>query len=80
MKMSSAWVSAAILPIIMGLAQLAPASAALISAAPFKFLVGDQSARVQMVHCRHFVHVHRRCTLWSAGICRRWVRYTHRCS
>jgi hypothetical protein len=79
MRTSRVLASAAILPLIMGMAHLAPASAAPVSAAQLKLLAGNQSANVQSVHCRRFVHVHRRCVVWRAGVCRRWVKYRHRC-
>lgn len=58
-------------------ADAAPASAA--AAGQLGLLIGAQAATVQTVHCRTFVHVHRRCTLWRGGVCRRWVKYRHRC-
>ncbi|MFM1814072.1 MAG: hypothetical protein RLZ98_767 [Pseudomonadota bacterium] len=79
MKVSTVLASAAILPIMIGMAQLAPAAAAAPAPTQLKFLFGNQNANVQTVHCRRFVHVHRRCTLWRGGVCRRWIKYTHRC-
>lgn len=79
MKTSTVLASAAIIPIMMGMAQPAPAAAAAPAPTQLKLLLGDQRAQVQTVHCRSFVHVHRRCTLWRAGVCRRWVKYYHRC-
>jgi hypothetical protein len=79
MKISSVFASTAILPILMGMAQLAPAAAATPTPTQLRLLFGDHSANVQTVDCRGYVHTHRRCTLWRAGVCRRWVSYTHRC-
>lgn len=79
MKVSKLVASTTILLIMMGMAHLSAAAAAAPAPAQLKLLFGDQSTNLQTVHCRRFVHVHRRCTLWRGGICRRWVRYTHRC-
>lgn len=79
MKTATYFASAAILPIMMGMATLVPASATPASPTQLKLLAGNQSANVQTVHCRRFVHVHRRCVVWRAGVCRRWVKYRHRC-
>jgi len=79
MKSHNVSVSAVLVSIILGMGALAPAGAAAISPAKLKLLTGNQSAKVQTVHCRRFVHVHRRCVAWRAGVCRRWVRYRHRC-
>lgn len=79
MKVSTVLASAFILPIMMGMAQLPPAAAAVPAPTQLKLLLGDQRAQVQSVHCRRYIHVHRRCTVWTGGVCRRWVSYTHRC-
>lgn len=71
--------SATILPIILGMALLTPAVAVPASPTQSKLIAGDQSATVQTVDCRRYVHAHRRCTVWAGGVCRRWVTYTHRC-
>ncbi len=70
---------ALILPIIMGMALPTPAVAVPASPTQYKLIAGDQSATVQKVDCRRYVHTHRRCTVWQGGACRRWVTYTHRC-
>lgn len=79
MKTATYFASTAILPIMMGMASLASASAAPASPTQLKLLLGDQGAQVQTVHCRRFVHVHRRCVKWRAGVCQKWVKYRHRC-
>lgn len=71
--------SAILVPIVLGTAALAPVSAAPASPAQLKLLTGNQSAKSQKVHCRRFIHVHPRCVVWRGGLCRRWVRYRHRC-
>ncbi|MGF1651660.1 MAG: hypothetical protein ACFCUN_14550 [Hyphomicrobiaceae bacterium] len=79
MKVSKLLASATILTLMMGMASLAPASAASASPTQLKLLSGDQKSQVQKVHCRRFPHTHRRCTSWQGGVCIRWVSYTHRC-
>lgn len=81
MKALKVLASATLLPMVVGMAHLTPAAAAptLAPTYQFKLLFGDQNATVQTVRCRRYIHVHRRCTLWRGGICRRWVSYTHRC-
>jgi hypothetical protein len=34
---------------------------------------------VESVHCRRFVHTHRRCIRWRGGACRSWRVVRHRC-
>lgn len=70
---------ASILPFMMGIAHLAPASATPAIATQSKLIAGGQNSQVQTVDCRSYVHVHRRCTLWRGGVCRRWIKFTHRC-
>lgn len=79
MKTLKVLASASLLPIVLGMAAVAPAGAAPASPAQLKLLTWNQSVKLQTVHCRRFIHVHRRCVLWRGGICRRWVRYRHRC-
>lgn len=66
-------------PLMIGLALSAPAVAAPLAPAKLDVLTKGPKAQLQPVHCRRFVHVHRRCTLWRGGVCRRWVTYRHRC-
>lgn len=81
MTVSKVLVSTTILSVMIGMAHLSPATAAAAAPAPaqIKLLFGDQGANLQTVHCRRFLHTHRRCAVWAGGYCRRWVRYTHRC-
>lgn len=79
MTRSKALVSTTILTVMMGIASLAPASAVSAPQTPLTPLIGAESGKVQTVHCRAFLHTHRRCTLRRLGVCRRWVSYTHRC-
>ena len=56
----------------------------LASAAPLPLAgagvpVKSEAATLQLIHCRVYLHSHRRCTAWRAGVCRRWVTYRHRC-
>lgn len=70
---------ATILPFVMGITHLAPAVAAPAITTQFKLIASGENSQMQTVDCRRYVHSHRRCTLWAGGVCRRWVRYTHRC-
>ncbi|MEM7748592.1 MAG: hypothetical protein AAF346_10100 [Pseudomonadota bacterium] len=70
---------AAAAPMVIGVALTAPAVAAPFAASKLQLLTTSPKAQVQDVHCRRFVHAHRRCTLWRGGVCRRWVTYRHRC-
>lgn len=78
MKAFRALVSAVILP-IMVTAHAGPVGAAAPSPAQLERLIGSQAAPVQPVHCRRYLHTHRRCVLWQGGDCHRWVDYRHRC-
>ncbi len=69
---------AVIVPFMLA-AQLSLADAAPVFSPQLSLFVGTPVATVQTVHCRQFVHVHRRCVVWRGGICRQWVRYQHRC-
>lgn len=70
--------SLAVAPIMVGTALTVPAGAAL-TVPHFERLTSHQRPQAQSVDCRQVAHVHRRCTLWAGGACRRWVTYTHRC-
>ena len=65
-------------PILIG-AAVTPASAVPATWSPLELLKSTKSTSVQPVHCLRVRHTHRRCTLWRNGVCRRWVKYTHRC-
>ena len=79
MKVSKVLAFMTLLPIMTGMAHVAPADAAPAPPTQLKKIAGGQSPKVQTVHCRRYVHVHRRCVVWRGGVCRRWVRYRHRC-
>lgn len=64
---------------ITGIAQVAPAGAVPASPVQTAPLTSAQGTTLQTVHCRRFVHTHRRCTVWRGGYRHRWVSYRHRC-
>lgn len=81
MKSIKVLTSATLLAIVSSMSHLALAAVAAPALTPpqLNLLIGNENANIQTVHCRRFVHVHRRCVVWRGGVCRRWVRYRHRC-
>ena len=79
MKASRLLAAIAMIPIMIGSTHIAAAGPVPLSLNKFELLKSSQNAKLKTVHCRRFVHVHRRCTLWRGGVCRRWVSYRHRC-
>ena len=64
---------------MLGMGNLVPAEASPLPPPKANFFTMQNGEKLQTVHCRRYLHTHRRCTLWRRGVCRRSVTFRHRC-